>query len=173
MTKCPRCNIERAEESFKSIRGKTLKYCSACHETSRKYMANSHCLCGKRKTLCLTHGGSLLCPCGKRTAHCIIHGGQSLCPCGKQKNFCIVHGSQSLCPCGLQKFFCTVHFTTSICPCGKYACKTCGDPIKITIKNMISSSKHRDIKYNRYDANNFIDKCFIQSLIEESIYLIY
>jgi hypothetical protein len=169
MIKCPRCKIEKDEQSFKSIRGKTLRYCLGCRETSRKYMVNSHCPCGKRKNLCLTHGGSLLCPCGKRKVLCLTHGGQSMCPCGKQKSQCKLHGGQSLCSCGIQRNNCKIHGTTSICPCGKikYVCKTCGDPIKLTIRNMINNSKHKDIKKNKYDANNFIDKCFIQSLIEE------
>jgi hypothetical protein len=167
MTKCPRCNIEKNEQSFKSIRGKTLKYCAGCREYSRKYMANSqNCPCGKRKTCCQIHGGILICLCGKRKDLCLTHGGQSLCPCGKQKVQCKTHGGTSFCSCGIQKWYCKVHSTNSICPCGKikYACKTCGDPIKITIRNMINHSKHRDIKYNQYDANNFIDKCFIKLL---------
>jgi hypothetical protein len=37
----------------------------------------------------------------------------------------------------------------------------------VTIRNMISSSIQKDRKYNRYDANNFIDRCFLEGLIEE------
>ena len=50
----------------------------------------------------------------------------------------------------------------------KTMCKECGDPIKITIKRMISSSKQKDTYAGRYDANNFINKCFIEMLIDES-----
>jgi hypothetical protein len=35
---------------------------------------------------------------------------------------------------------------------------------------MISCSKANDKKYNRYDANNFIDRCFLEGLIEEYIH---
>jgi hypothetical protein len=211
MTKCPRCNIEKSEQSFKSIRGKTLKYCSDCRETSRKYMANYHCPCGKRKGICPTHGGSLLCLCGKRKALCPTHGGLSLCACGKQKSYCLIHGGESLCPCGIRKTLCQTHGGNSLCVCGKLRylcpihggnslcpcekrkthclihggnslcpcgrrksdCKVCKDPIKLTIRNMINHSKYTDKQKNRYDANNVIDKYFIQSLIEESTLCFY
>jgi hypothetical protein len=32
---------------------------------------------------------------------------------------------------------------------------------------MIKCSKTSDKKFNRYDANNFIDKCFLEGLVEE------
>jgi hypothetical protein len=32
---------------------------------------------------------------------------------------------------------------------------------------MIMSAKQNDIKYNRYDANNHIDYCFLEMLSEE------
>ena len=41
-------------------------------------------------------------------------------------------------------------------------CKICKDPKVLTIINMIKHSKETDLKFNRYDANNFIDKCFIE-----------
>ena len=47
-------------------------------------------------------------------------------------------------------------------------CKICGDEIKITISNMIRASKHSDKRYNRYDNTNFIDKCFLKNLFEDS-----
>ena len=46
-------------------------------------------------------------------------------------------------------------------------CKVCSDPIKITIQNMIKGSKCKDKKLDRYDANNFIDYCFMEQLIED------
>ena len=46
-------------------------------------------------------------------------------------------------------------------------CKLCKNAIKITIQTMIKSSKKSDKKCNRYDADNFIDKCFLEGLLEE------
>jgi hypothetical protein len=34
---------------------------------------------------------------------------------------------------------------------------------------MIKNSKTKDIKYNRYDANNFIDRCFLEWIMDESM----
>ena len=34
---------------------------------------------------------------------------------------------------------------------------------------MIKGSKCSDIKKNRYDPNNFIDKCFLEMLMDESM----
>jgi hypothetical protein len=47
-------------------------------------------------------------------------------------------------------------------------CKQCSDPIKVTINNWISHSRQSDKKYDRYDPDNFIDKYFLQGLVEDS-----
>lgn len=51
----------------------------------------------------------------------------------------------------------------------KSQCKSCSDSKKIIIENMVKHSKYRDIKSNLYDPNNFIDKCFIKALMDESM----
>jgi hypothetical protein len=91
------------------------------------------------------------CPCGKHKATCIVHGGSQVCQCGKQKSQCMIHGGNAVCNCGKCKADCKIH----------------SDPIAVTIKAMIKGSKQSDRKYNRYDANNFIDRCFLQDLIDE------
>lgn len=50
----------------------------------------------------------------------------------------------------------------------KTRCKLCSDPIEITIRRMIYCSKTHDKKYNRYDADRFIDYDFIKQQIFES-----
>jgi len=49
----------------------------------------------------------------------------------------------------------------------KNLCKICSNPLKITIKNWISNSKKSDKKYNRYDVDRFIDKCFLKELVKD------
>lgn len=49
----------------------------------------------------------------------------------------------------------------------KADCKSCRNPIKITITNWIKNSKISDKKYLRYDIANFIDKAFCKNLIED------
>ena len=46
-------------------------------------------------------------------------------------------------------------------------CKNCRDPIKITIKQWVNDCRSSDKKYNRYDPDRFIDKCFLQGLVED------
>ena len=48
------------------------------------------------------------------------------------------------------------------------SCKNCSNAPEITISKMIRHSKEADIKKDLYDANNFIDYCFISSLVDES-----
>ena len=49
----------------------------------------------------------------------------------------------------------------------KCKCKNCRDPIKITIKQWVNDCRSSDKKYNRYDPDRFIDKCFLQGLVED------
>ena len=49
----------------------------------------------------------------------------------------------------------------------KQTCKKCSDPIKITIKQWIFSRRQYDKIYIIYDADRFIDKCFLEGLIED------
>jgi len=56
---------------------------------------------------------------------------------------------------------CKIHNTTN--------CRLCGDGKKIKIKRMVYDSKQQDIKLNQYDANNHVDYCFIEQLMDESM----
>jgi len=42
------------------------------------------------------------------------------------------------------------------------------EKIEFIKKRMISSSRESDKKKNRYDANNFIDMCFLTGLFEDN-----
>ena len=58
---------------------------------------------------------------------------------------------------------------SQICPHSrrKDHCKKCSDPIKVNIEQWIFSSRQYDKMRNIYDANRFIDKCFLKGLIED------
>lgn len=78
----------------------------------------------------------------------------------KERNTCEHNRQRSRCKeCG----------GSSICEHNRQRCicKECGDPIKITLTNMIYHSRRTDRKYDRYDANNFIDYCFLEGLVED------
>jgi len=56
----------------------------------------------------------------------------------------------------------------------KSQCKyCCNDPVRLTIKNMIYSSKKADKKFDRYDPVNFIDYCFVENLLDDYTHCYY
>lgn len=87
-----------------------------------------------------------------------------------RKGLCKKCGGGSLCIHDRSKYQCINCCGSSMCIHNKEKdqCKLCSDPIKITIMNMIKSSKHTDIKKNKYDANHFIDYPFVEQLVFES-----
>ena len=140
-------------------------------ENKEEYIKCSGCKCqrhivndfeiykGKRRKTCLScktnrakQRKKYLCPHKKRKTYCVECGGGSICVHKKRKNQCVECGGGSIC----------IHKKR------KTQCKVCGDEVKITIRNWVSCSRTSDKKYNRYDANNFIDRCFLEGLIEDS-----
>ena len=94
---------------------------------------------------------SQICEHNRIKSSCKECGGGSICEHMRVKTRCKECGGASMCDHNRRK----------------EQCKECKEPIKITIEKWISHSKETDKKYNRYDADRFIDKCFLESLIEE------
>ena len=96
-------------------------------------------------------------------------GGGSFCKHNKRRDRCIICGGGSICDHGIRRDSCKLCSVNTFCDHGvrETRCKQCKNPINITIKHMIHGSRHNDKKNNRYDANNFIDKCFLEGLVEE------
>lgn len=84
----------------------------------------------------------------------------------------LVRRNNNKCPCGNQIHHCKVCNGSSFCIHDKQRsqCKVCNDPIKVTITNMIASTKQSDKKYNRFDADHFIDRDFLNGLINDQKY---
>ena len=91
------------------------------------------------------------CEHGRQKSHCKECGGSTICEHNRERNKCKECGGASICEHGRQR----------------NTCKICTDPIKITLTNWISASRQKDKKFNIYDANNFIDKCFLKGLMED------
>ncbi len=75
------------------------------------------------------------------------------------------------CPHLKYKYNCKLCNGTSLCRCGlqKTACRMCCEPIAIKpmlIRTMINNTTYSDIKYNRYDPINHIDKEFLWTLLD-------
>ena len=147
---CNTCKVERNEDFFVSKIGRILKTCKRCRELRYQKTLCQH---GRSKSKCKECGGSQICEHSRVKSQCKECCGGHIC---EHKNY------KSRCKecCGSQ-----------ICEHRKVKskCKECGNVKKITIKNMVYGSKHSDIKYKRYDANNFIDYCFVEMLIDESM----
>ena len=84
-------------------------------------------------------------------------GGVSICEHNKLRNQCVECGGASICEHNIQRSF----------------CKLCSDPLKITIKQMISGSKKSDKKYDRYDVCNFVDYGFLENLLDDYSHCCY
>ena len=73
------------------------------------------------------------------------------CEHGRRRNTCRKCGGVSVCEHDKQR----------------QMCKNCGDPIKITIRHWVFDRRSYDKKCNIYDPDCFIDKCFLQGLVED------
>ena len=109
------------------------------------------CEHGKYKYQCRECKGSQICSHNKRKPQCKECGGTQICPHSKRKYQCKECGGTQICPHNRQK----AH------------CKKCSDPIKVNIEQWIFSRRKYDKMNNIYDADRFIDKCFLEGLVED------
>ena len=100
-----------------------------------------------------------------RTAHYLKY----FCEHGKYKYQCRECKGSQICPHNKRKPQCKECAGSQICPHSrqKQTCKKCSDPVKVSIKQWIFSSRQYDKMRNIYDADRFIDKCFMEGLVED------
>jgi len=174
--KCNRCKSYRYSSDFLNDKNRTMKTCKKCREICKKsrekliekYLCPHNkyklgcaecnpCPHNKRKSMCAECNP---CPHQRLKSICVEC---SPCPHQRLKSNCV---ECSPCPHQRLKSNC-VECNVCLHQKLKSRCKNCKDAIKLTIKNMINHSKQSDKKKNRYDADNFIDKCFLEGLVEE------
>ena len=156
--RCNRCRVKLLPSNFSEKRdGILLKSCDRCREKDKKRKESSKCEHGKQRAHCKDCKGSAICEHGKQRAHCKDCKGSAICEHNRMRYRCKDCEGLGICEHGKRRDY----------------CKECSDPIKLTIIGWIGSSRHSDKKYNRYDANNFIDKCFLQGLVEEYVNCYY
>jgi len=109
------------------------------------------CIHNLYKYFCNECGGSQICKHNNQKSKCIDCGGIGICKHNRQKYKCIDCGGSDVCKHKLQRYY----------------CKTCSDPIKVSIQCWIMNSKQSDKKRNHFDADRFIDKCFLKELIKD------
>ena len=149
--KCSRCKKDYKIADFRSG-CRILKMCIKCRERGKKLWEKWKCIHGRREDTCKECGGARICEHNRRKTECKECGGVSICEHNRIKSRCKVCGGNCIC----------IHHKHN------YSCKECGDPIDLTIKNMISGSKKKDKKIDKYDEPNFIDYSFLKNLIDNT-----
>ena len=95
------------------------------------------------------------CEHGKRKDKCIECGGVGICEHKRQKDKCIECGGSGICEHKREKNKCK-------------KCMNSTEQKRYIIQQMIKNSRQADKKSNKYDADNFIDKCFLEGLFEDN-----
>ena len=182
------------EKSYQNMNAenRTAKYLKyLCGHGKYKYQCkeckgSQICPHSRRKSECKECGGSQICPHNRQKQTCKDCGGAKICRHNRQKNQCKDCGGSQICPHNRQKAHCKECKGPQICPhnrqksrcreCGgsqicphnreKNHCKKCCDPIKISIEQWIFSRRQYDKMRNIYDADRFIDKCFLKDSLK-------
>ena len=185
---CSRCRDmkQASANKYKCEHNRRKNLCKDCQGVSI-------CEHNKRKIRCKDCHGSSICEHNRQKSICKDCHGASICEHNRERSKCKDCHGASICEHNRERYKCKDCHGASICEhnrikstckdCGgvsicihqkqKSQCKECSNPIKVTIKHMINHSKKTDIQKNKYDANNFIDKCFIEQLIDESTMCYY
>ena len=135
------------------------------NSSSNKY----HCEHEKLKYICVVCGGSQICLHGKIKYRCKQCCVSQICSQGRRKSSCKDCGNGDYCKNHKQKAFCVVCGGSQISSHNRQKAfgKKCNGPNKVTIQNWLKDARKSDKKYNRYDADRFIDKCFLKSLVDD------
>ena len=167
--KCLKCKCYRSEASFFNDKGRRLKTCQNCRDLAVKSREKYKCEHGRERRKCKQCGGSSICEHNRERNKCRECGGASICEHNRQRNNCRECGGASICEHDRIRSACKECDGASICEHNRQRsrCKICSDPLKVTIKNMLTSAKANDKKNNRYDIVNFVDYCFIENLLDD------
>jgi len=179
---CDECRTKqkKAREKNKCEHNRERNKCKECggssiceHDKQRSNCKEcggaSICEHNKQRNNCKECGGSSVCEHNRRRHQCKECGGASICEHNRIRNRCKECGGASICDHNRIRNTCKECGGASICEHNKQRsqCKECKDPVKITIRNWIRKSRDNDKKYDRYDADHFIDKCFCEGLVED------
>ena len=189
--KCTSCKCYHYPSDFLNSKGRTLKTCQKCRDYDKINREKNKCPHGRKKNLCKECDGVSICSHGRRRNQCKDCGGASICEHNTQRSKCKECGGSQICEHNRQRNQCKDCGGASICPHGRLRnqCKDCGgayicehnrirshckecmnaeQKIEFIQKKMIRNSRHSDKEKDRYDADNFIDKCFLEGLFEDS-----
>ena len=136
---------------------KNVIFCQKCsnYKPINTFLKNAkilkHCLDCRKKARLYTKNH--LCEHECRPSRCVRCFPKYFCIHKKRRDLCIPCEGSLICKHSRQR----------------HTCKVCNDndPLDITIKQMVYSSRQKDRLNNRYDAEKFVDYCFLKGLIED------
>tara|TARA_R110000772_G_C13144373_1_gene424330 strand:+ start:121 stop:756 length:636 start_codon:yes stop_codon:yes gene_type:complete len=153
--KCNRCKVNLLLTKFNKKRDDTYcKICIECNEKNRIKRQKNKCEHNRQKCRCKECKGFSICEHNKQKHRCKECKGITICEHNKIKQRCIECNGISLCEHKKRKLECKECLNFKKC-------------LKFIKQNIIRCSRRSDKKYNRYDANNFIDMCFLNGLFED------
>ena len=154
-----RCKMNMTMDKFKQKRDDSYqKTCDVCLEMRNVSAKKHQCVHHRKRCECKECGG-----------------GVSICEHNNLRNHCKECDGISICEHSIQRSHCKLCGGGHICEHNKKrsGCKLCSDPLKITIKNMLSASKKRDKKNDIYDFVNFVDHSFLENLLDDYSHCCY
>ena len=94
---------------------------------------------------------------------------KGICEHNNVRYRCIECKGIAICQHRRIKYQCTDCQGSAVCEhkIQRAQCRKCSDPVKISIRNWMSHSKQEDKKRNHYDADRFIDRCFLKELVKD------
>jgi hypothetical protein len=163
------CKHKKRKEQCRECGGSAFCIHDIQKAQCRECGGSAFCIHDIRKDKCRECGGSAFCIHDIQKAQCRECGGSSFCIHNIYKASCRECGGSSFCIHDIRKASCRECGGSALCICDKQkaSCRECSDPIKITISSMVRRSRSCDKKREQYDANNFIDKAFLETLLEE------
>jgi hypothetical protein len=148
---CTRCKMNLTLDKFTKKRDDSYqKGCNECNRKKAEYTNKAKCEHGRQRNQCRDCGGGSICTHDRLRSQCRDCGGCSICEHGRRRAYCKDCKGSRYCEHDLQI----------------QTCKICTDPVDVTICKWLNNARTSDKEYNRYDADFFIDRCFLEALIE-------
>jgi hypothetical protein len=153
--KCSNCKCYFTPDIKSS--GQTFKTCDKCRTKDKEARKCEH---NKRKTLCISCGGSQMCEHNKEKYTCKQCGGGGICEHEKRKSECKLCGGNQVCEHNKRKSRCIQCGGSQICEHSKdkQSCKECNQTSYLIrlhtkqIKRYLVSKSYEKIK-NHYNDN--------------------
>jgi hypothetical protein len=137
--------------------GRRFKTCIKCRNFYKESRIKNYCIHERERYRCKECYGAGICKHNNVKSFCKQCDDSQICKHERIKYQCKPCGGSQIC----------VHQRR------RYICKECSDPIEISIQNWIKTCRFVDKKSNTYDPDHFIDRDFLEGLIEDYKFCYY